>query len=129
MTAVIAELKTLAGKDDPARIVLFSQFPEMLAVIHKACRYVCSFWSSPIPLNCVFLVSDNGLREFVVYGRTNSGLAKSIEQFKSRAKKERFVILLLPVSKGAEGLNLTEANIIMLLEPAFPAALEQQVFL
>jgi hypothetical protein len=39
-------------------------------------------------------------------------MGRSIETFKSRCKTERFVILLLPISKGAEGLTLVEANMV-----------------
>jgi hypothetical protein len=51
MNALISELKVCAAwKDQPARIVLFSEFPEMLPVIQTACQ-------------------DNGLRDFVCFGR------------------------------------------------------------
>lgn len=69
--------------------------------------------------------AENGLRDFVCFG-TGQKMQAAIEVFKSRCKRERFVILLLPIAKGAEGLTLTEANAVFLLEPAFPAALEQQ---
>ncbi len=106
MAAVVSELKLCALWHEPARIVLFSQFPEMLPVIQKAC-------------------AENGLRDHICFG-TGAALARSIDTFKKRCLSERFVVLLLPISKGAEGLTLTEANMIFLLEPAWPIALETQ---
>jgi hypothetical protein len=109
ITAVVADLKLCQAKQEhtPARVILFSQFPEMLPVMQEAC-------------------AANGLGSFVLFGKTGVAMQRSIEQFKKRAKAERFVILLLPISRGAEGLTLIEGNTIMLLEPAFPMALEQQ---
>ncbi len=109
ITAVVADLKQCQAKQEqtPARIVLFSQFPEMLPVVQEAC-------------------AANGLAPFVLFGKSGAATQRSIELFKSRAKVERFVVLLLPISRGAEGLTLIEGNTVMLLEPAFPMALEQQ---
>jgi SNF2 family DNA or RNA helicase len=80
LAAVVKELKSCAAWNEPARIVLFSQFAEMLPVIYNACTV-------------------NGLHEFICYGKTAAQLSKSIDVFKSRCKKERFVVLLLPISK------------------------------
>ncbi len=107
ISALIADLRACLAWKEPTRIILFSQFPEMLPVVKEAC-------------------AANGLSEYVLFGKSGAATQKSIETFKVRARKERFVVLLLPISRGAEGLTLIEGNVIMLLEPAFPMALEQQ---
>ncbi len=60
----------------------------------------------------------------VLYHKSNTG--KMVILFKERAPKEKNLVLLLPLRKGAEGLTLIEGNIVFILEPAFPPALEQQ---
>lgn len=105
LAAFVEDIKECFRSPEPARIIVFSQFPDILPVVKNACV-------------------ENDIQ--VLYGSSASALGKSIEQFKLRAPKEKNIVLLLPVHKGAEGLTLTEGNIVMILEPTFPYALEQQ---
>ena len=107
ITAMLTDIQKCFGRAEPARIVVFSQFGEMLPVLQKA-------------------LVQNDMGGALCWGKSNALLMKAVEKFKQRARNEKNVILLLPISKGAEGLTLIEANILMLMEPSYPAALEQQ---
>ena len=101
LTALIHDIHRCFLSEEPARIVIFSQFEEMLTHVKGACV-------------------ENGIP--VISGSPQ----KSVPKFKEKAKKQKNVVLLLPVARGAEGLTLIEGNIVMILEPCFPSALEQQ---
>jgi hypothetical protein len=106
ITTVIKDLKSCINSRTPARVIIFSQFPEMLPVLANAC-------------------AQNHIQN-VLFKPSAKGSQTMVAEFKRRAPKEENIILMLPIAKGAEGLTLIEGNIIMLLEPAFPVALEHQ---
>lgn len=110
--AIVEDLKVLTSSGNVRngretsndKILVFSQWREMLAIVAAALR------SNAIQYEYCFEV-----RHFQQGG--------ALSRFKSDANIR---ILLLPLDFGAEGLDLTEANHIFLLEPVANLAVEQQ---
>ena len=100
--AIIRRVKLLLARDDAAKILVFSEWDDVLNVVERA-------------------ISANDVR----YVRAASGpkFRAAVDGFKH---DDNINALLLPLKRGAHGLNLTEAQHVLLLEPVLDPALEAQ---
>ncbi len=83
------------------KTIVFSQWTEVLELIVRAC-------------------ADNGIAAVQGWG---SRFQVEVNRFKTSPAAN---VLLLPMSKGAQGLNLTEAQNVLLVEPCIDTGLELQ---
>ena len=100
--AIIRRVKLLLARDAAAKILVFSEWDDVLNVVERA-------------------ISANDVR----YLRAASGpkFRAAVDGFKH---DDNINALLLPLKRGAHGLNLTEAQHVLLLEPVLDPALEAQ---
>jgi len=100
--AIIRRVKLLLVRDAAAKILVFSEWDDVLNVVERA-------------------ISANDVR----YVRAASGpkFRAAVDRFKH---DDKINALLLPLKRGAHGLNLTEAQHVLLLEPVLDPALEAQ---
>jgi len=100
--AVVREVLALQLLEPGAKALLFSQWNEVLEIVSRA-------------------LSENGVKFARVRGK--GSIEKAINSFK---KDKDMTVLLLPVSSGANGLNLVEATHVFLIEPLLNPAAEAQ---
>lgn len=100
--AVVRRVKFLLTRDESAKILIFSEWDDVLNVVEKA-------------------IESNG----VVFTRAEAGskFRVAVDKFKHDLSVNA---LLLPLKRGAHGLNLTEAQHVVLLEPVLDPGLEAQ---
>ena len=100
--AIIRRLRYLLLREDDAKMIVFSEWDDVLDVVEKAMR-------------------ANEIR--FVRGVAGSKFRNAIDTFKHDAA---YNVLLLPLKRGAHGLNLTEAQHVLLLEPVLDPGMEAQ---
>jgi len=101
--AIVRRIKWLLSLNNDAKILVFSEFEDVLDVIQQA-------------------ISRNS----ILFERATTGGVKlnvSLENFKKNANVH---VLLLPLKRAAHGLNLTEAQHVILVEPVIDPGLEAQ---
>ena len=102
ITAVVRRLKWLATMEPGCKVLVFSEWDDVLSVIHAA-------------------LDENGLPHLrLASGRS---AAAAIAQFQSQPELQA---LLLPVARGCNGLNLVEASHVLLVEPLMDPGAEAQ---
>eukprot|EP00743_Colponemidia_sp_Colp-15_P012322 GILK01013989.1.p1 GENE.GILK01013989.1~~GILK01013989.1.p1 ORF type:complete len:1573 (-),score=378.23 GILK01013989.1:49-4446(-) len=102
--ALIRILKRLSTNTPAVKSLVFSQWSDVLEIVARA------FDKNDIS----FVRSDKG---------GNKKFHKAVDQFKHDPSIQ---VLLLPVQRGGNGLNLTEATHVFLLEPLLNCGLEMQ---
>nr|CDS35365.2 snf2 histone linker phd ring helicase [Hymenolepis microstoma] len=98
---VLRCLLRLKSEDPAAKVVVFSSWTSILVTIEEALKdngISCSHFLQP---------HDQGLQEF-------------------RSPNTEFWVLLIPLSLGANGLNITEANHVILVDPILNPGKERQ---
>ena len=100
--AIIRRLRYLLLREDDAKMIVFSEWDDVLDVVEKAMR-------------------ANEIR--FVRGVSGPKFRDVIDTFKHDAACN---VLLLPLKRGAHGLNLTEAQHVLLLEPVLDPGMEAQ---
>jgi len=103
ISAIVRRMKSLLRENPDVKILLFSQWTEMLKIIESA-----------------LIRNDIGCCLAKQSGRA---FVHSIETFKSDPS---ISVLMMSVNSGANGLNLIEASHIILVEPFINPALEAQ---
>lgn len=100
--AVVRRVKFLLTRDENTKILIFSEWDDVLNVVEKA-------------------IEANE----VVFTRAEAGskFRVAVDKFKHDPSVNA---LLLPLKRGAHGLNLTEAQHVVLLEPVLDPGLEAQ---
>jgi E3 ubiquitin-protein ligase SHPRH len=100
--AVVCRLKWLIALDPNVKCLVFSEWEDVLDVVSRA-----------IAENCIKCV------------RAESGpkFSHGVDSFKRNPECN---VLLMPLKRGAQGLNLTEAQHVLLLEPVLDPGLEAQ---
>lgn len=101
--AIVRRIKWLLSLNNDAKVLVFSEFEDVLDVIQQA-------------------ISRNS----ILLERATTGGVKlnvSLENFKKNANVH---VLLLPLKRAAHGLNLTEAQHVILVEPVIDPGLEAQ---
>jgi len=102
--AVVRKIITILAEDEESRILIFSTWNEVLGLVSNA-------------------LTDNDVANLSL-SRSQMAKTKVLEAF--RSKKNRSRVLLLNLSSGANGLNLTEANHVILVDPIMNLAAEYQ---
>ncbi|PAA47045.1 hypothetical protein BOX15_Mlig024082g11 [Macrostomum lignano] len=102
VSGIVRCLKSIEASEPGAKVLVFSSFPAMLELLRSA------------------LIINGIPHAFVMDSRTRDS---GIEKFKSEA---RLTVLLLSINYGANGLNLIEANHVLLAEPQLNPAQELQ---
>lgn len=95
-------LKTILANDSQDKIVVFSQWNDVLNLLSEAC-------------------AENDIS--MVLARDSAKFQKALKQFK---RDTGISVLLLPYSKGGQGLNIIEASHVVLIEPVLDPRLELQ---
>ena len=100
--AIVRRIKWLVSRDAQVKILVFSEFEDVLDVVQRA-------------------ISHNAIS----FERATTGhkLNSSLQNFKTSASVR---VLLLPLKRAAHGLNLTEAQHVILVEPVLDPGLEAQ---
>ncbi|VUZ39271.1 unnamed protein product, partial [Hymenolepis diminuta] len=98
---VLRCLLRLKSEDPAAKVVVFSSWTSILLTIEEALR------DNGIPCSHFLQPHDQGLRDF-------------------KSPDTEFWVLLIPFSLGANGLNITEANHVMLVDPVLNPGKERQ---
>lgn len=101
-TKVTAVVETVLGLPVADKCLIFSQWDDLLSLIAKA-------------------LGENGVRHGRLHGKQT--LDAELHAFKHTAEIRA---LLLPLRSGANGINLVEAQHVLLAEPLLEAAVEQQ---
>lgn len=102
--AATKRLLQIRKDDDAAKTIVFSQWTPILDLIHDAC-------------------SQNELPTIKLYGNSRKKQQTMLSTFKTDPKS---TVLLLPTSSGSNGLNLTEATNVVVVEPLLNPAIELQ---
>lgn len=100
--AVIKCLIKINQEDDKAKSLVFSSWNDVLTLLSKACE-------------------DNNIS--FVHLKSSTNFSQTIDEFKH---KDTVKVMLLPISCGSKGLNLTEATHVLLTEPLLNPASEDQ---
>ncbi|KAK9793444.1 hypothetical protein WJX73_004156 [Symbiochloris irregularis] len=111
--AVVRRIKWLTNASLAAKVLVFSTWQDVVDVVAHALR------ANHLPF---------------AYARGRKATEKAIQQFKSGALSEQSGLggarpiqtLLLLVKQGGNGLNLTEAQHVVMVEPLLDPAVEQQ---
>ncbi|MFA6914819.1 MAG: DEAD/DEAH box helicase [Parachlamydiales bacterium] len=101
LEAIIEDLTTLANEN--AKVLVYSQFTKLLQLVGKELK-------------------NQGMDYFYLDGQTNNR-ADIVEKFQTCASPSFFLISL---KAGGVGLNLTAADYVLLLDPWWNEAAEQQ---
>ena len=111
LEAVVRRVLSILFKDPTAKILVFSEWHDVLELLAHA------------------LVANTVQ---YVYVKGKSGMSKALKQFKLRGAPGLVgvgaSVLMLPVKLGANGLNLIEAQHVILIEPLLDPAKEAQAF-
>lgn len=102
ITGCIRCLKGILAADSLDKTVVFSQWNEVLDLLAQAC-------------------AENGIT--AVLAVDTAKFHKALQRFKTEAGTS---VLLLPYSKGGQGLNIIEASHVILVEPVLDPRLELQ---
>jgi SNF2 family DNA or RNA helicase len=108
--AVVRVVKAIALNDPSAKILVFSQWTEVLHIVANALRENNVNFGSMMGVN------------FGARTKNNSAPAV-LEDFKRSTSRN---VLLLPLRRGATGLNIVEATHVVLVEPSLNPAAEAQ---
>ncbi|KAF6025413.1 SHPRH [Bugula neritina] len=103
---VIRCLKAITREDPEAKVLLFSSWITLLEIVRNG------LVRNSIPFSCLY--GNKGVRNYK---------QKVLNRFTRSLGME---VLLLPLSSGANGLNLTEATHVILLEPLLNPGKEAQ---
>lgn len=108
LEAVVRRTKSILLADPKAKLLVFSEWQDVLELLSSA-------------------LSENGVRHAFAKGRP--AMAKALRHFKGKCAVEMSAsVLMLPVKLGANGLNLVEAQHVILIEPLLDPAKEAQAF-
>jgi E3 ubiquitin-protein ligase SHPRH len=110
ISAVVRVLKAITVNDPGAKALVFSQWLEVLSILGNALSENGVSYGSMMGLN------------FGVSKRSNSP-ATILADFKRSTTRN---VLLLPLRKGAAGLNIVEATHVLLVEPSLNPSAELQ---
>eukprot|EP00039_Didymoeca_costata_P002706 m.62017 g.62017 ORF g.62017 m.62017 type:complete len:1191 (+) comp11477_c0_seq1:243-3815(+) len=102
---LMSTLKNIRQQDPQAKILIFSQFQATLNKLEKT------------------LVENDIKYRTLLGSMSRSQRDKSLDAFKNDPPT---TIFLLSTRAGAVGINLTQANHVVLMEPSFNASLEKQ---
>lgn len=105
--AVIKCLVKIRSDDEDAKSLVFSTWPDVLDILAAA-------------------LDENDIAYASLHNNaatTQNKFKRNIQRFKNR---EDVKVLLMPISRGANGLNLVEASHVILLEPLLNPAQELQ---
>jgi len=102
--AVVRKIIEIHRDDEDARILVFSTWSDVLVLIGAALQE-----------------NDVSCLSFCRSGMTKTKVLDAFRSSKSRSK-----VLLLPLASGANGLNLIQANHVILVEPIMNLAAEYQ---
>lgn len=103
LEAVVRRVASILTKDASSKILVFSEWQDVLEVLTHAFK-------------------ANHVR--FVFAKGKPAMTKSLKAFKTR----EISVLMLPVKLGANGLNLIEAQHVILIEPLLDPAKEAQAF-
>ena len=100
--AIVRRVRFILDTDERTKLIIFSEWDDVLKVVEKA-------------------IAANQVRAM----RAESGpkFRAAVDRFKH---DETVSVLLLPMKRGAQGLNLTEAQHVLLLEPVLDPGMEAQ---
>ena len=105
--AVLRCLLRIRAEDDEAKTLVFSTWPDVLDILASA-------------------LEENNIPYAALHKNvtaTQNKYKRNIQKFKNRGDVK---VLLMPISQGANGLNLVEANHVILTEPLLNPAQELQ---
>ena len=102
MEAMVTAVANVLARDVDAKLIIFCQWSALLAVVDTALKV-------------------NGIA--AVTAKTASALASALPQFRASPDIKCLVMLL---KDGANGINLVEANYVMLVAPISAIGVEQQ---
>eukprot|EP00212_Chloropicon_laureae_P005714 CAMPEP_0197490264 /NCGR_PEP_ID=MMETSP1311-20131121/4841_1 /TAXON_ID=464262 /ORGANISM="Genus nov. species nov., Strain RCC856" /LENGTH=246 /DNA_ID=CAMNT_0043034749 /DNA_START=60 /DNA_END=800 /DNA_ORIENTATION=+ len=100
--AVVKRVLSILERDGTAKLLVFSEWQDVLELVAHAFQ---------------------GNRVDFVYAKGKAAMSKAVKRFKSEAS-----VMMLPVKLGANGLNLIEAQHVILIEPLLDPAKEAQAF-
>lgn len=100
--SVVRRLKWLISQDESVKCLVFSEWDDVLGVVEKA-------------------IATNKINS--IRGASGMKFGDAVERFKTTPECN---VLLLPLKRGAHGLNLTEAQHVLLLEPVLDPGMEAQ---
>ncbi|XP_067947672.1 E3 ubiquitin-protein ligase SHPRH-like [Watersipora subatra] len=104
VTEVIKCLKVIAREEPNAKALVFSTWTSLLEVVARA-------------------LTENDITYQYLGGKYGRGYEEKLNDFRCNTGIEA---LLLPIASGANGLNLTDASHVLLLEPLLHAGREAQ---
>ena len=105
--AVLRCLMRIRAEDEAAKTLVFSTWPDVLDILATA-------------------LEENNIPHAALHkgvSATQNKYKRNIQKFKNRGDVK---VLLMPISHGANGLNLVEANHVILTEPILNPAQELQ---
>ena len=105
--AVLRCLLRIRAEDEEAKTLVFSTWPDVLDILASA-------------------LEENNIPYAALHKNvtaTQNKYKRNIQKFKNRGDVK---VLLMPISQGANGLNLVEANHVILTEPLLNPAQELQ---
>ena len=100
-------LMRIRAEDESAKTLVFSTWPDVLDILAQA-------------------LEENNIPHAALHkgiSATQNKYKRNIQKFKNRGDIK---VLLMPISQGANGLNLVEANHVILTEPLLNPAQELQ---
>ena len=100
--AIVSHILNICAQDSESKILVFSQWDEVLSIILKA-------------------LETNQIRVIRIQG--NQQITRRLTSFKTDVNVR---VLLLPVKSAGNGLNLTEATHVVMVEPMINTGLESQ---
>ena len=100
--AVVRKVLKLTLEDSTSKILIFSQWEDVLTIVERA-------------------LDDNRLNPIRIKGSHKINF--KLNQFKTNSK---YPVLLLPLKSAANGLNLIEANHVIMIEPLLNFGIERQ---
>ncbi|UPR01651.1 E3 ubiquitin-protein ligase SHPRH [Chloropicon primus] len=109
LEAVVRRVASILHRDPEAKILVFSEWQDVLELLTHA------FNANQVPF---------------VFAKGKPAMSKALKQFKTKREVAGAVasVLMLPVKLGANGLNLIEAQHVVLIEPLLDPAKEAQAF-
>lgn len=103
-SAIVRTLRGIWQQDSKAKVLVFSEWNEVLDLISRA-------------------LTMNKVKHMDTIGGSASSFSEVVDNFKMN---ESMKVLLLPLKKAGAGLNLTEARHVILVEPSMNVSLEAQ---
>lgn len=104
-SAIVRLVRGIWNRDNSSKIVVFSEWNEVLSLINLA-----------LDLNALSVMDGSTVTSSIHFG-------KVVSSFKSQ---ETGAVLLLPLKRAGAGLNIVEAQHVVLVEPSMDIALERQ---